>query len=406
MRRSESARGLYQSARKWIGAILLAAVCIPALAAKPTLPPQWTRLVGMFDSTLKDGLVVGGSVALVENGRIVARHDYGFADQAQGKRVDADTIFHWASNTKTINAITVMQLRDRGMLSLDQPVTRHVPELRRVHNPFGSMDDITIRMMLNHSAGFQSPTWPYRTGADWEPFEPTQWEQLVAMMPYMAVEFPPGSKFSYSNPTWLYLARTLEELTGDPWEYYVQKNVFTPLGMTRSYFGHTPPHLRAQRSSRYLVTRDADGKLVTQDLGGEFDPGITIPNGGWNAPLADVAAYIAFLTGATGGDAQVKQRYDSVLQRSTLAEMWQPSKFPSTSSDKESVGLGFFLSEQGTRRVVGHTGSQGNFLSFFFCDPASGRGIIGALNTGNGAQSPNEPTTFARIMSQARQVFD
>lgn len=406
MRRSEQGVRRYRTASRWIFAIVLTAVCAPSLAAKPALPPQWVRLIDMFDSTLEQGLVVGGSVALVENGRIVARHDYGFADRARGKRVDADTIFHWASNTKTINAITVMQLRDRGLLTLDQPVTRHVPELRRVHNPFGAMDDITIRMMLNHSAGFQGPTWPYRTGAAWEPFEPTQWEQLVAMMPYMAVEFLPGSKFSYSNPTWIYLARTLEELTGDPWEYYVQKNVFTPLGMTRSYFGQTPPHLREQRSSRYLVTRDAEGKVVTQDFSGEFDPGITIPNGGWNAPLTDVATYIAFLTGATGGDAQVKQRYDSVLQRSTLAEMWQPSLPSSNTGGTESVGLGFFLSEHGARRVVGHTGSQGNFLSFFFFDPASGRGIIGALNTANATLPPNEPSIFSRIMSQARQVFD
>lgn len=403
MKRNELRR--YWAVSQWILAIVLTAFCAPSLAAEPALPPQWTRLVDTIDNTLEKGRVVGGSVALVESGQIVARHDYGFADQAHGKRVDADTIFHWASNTKTINAITVMQLRDRGMLSLDQPVTRHVPELRRVHNPFGAMDAITIRMLLNHSAGFQGPTWPYRSGADWEPFEPTSWEQVVAMMPYQQVEFLPGSKFGYSNPTWIYLARTLEDLTGDPWEYYVQKNVFTPLGMTRSYFGHTPPHLRAQRSSRYLVTRDADGKVVTQDFGGEFDPGITIPNGGWNAPLADVATYIAFLTGATGGDAQLKQRHDSVLQRSTLSEMWQPS-LPPSDGDKESIGLGFFVTEQGARRVIGHTGSQGNFLSFFFFDPASGRGIIGAFNTADATLAANEPSTFSRVMSQARQVFD
>jgi CubicO group peptidase (beta-lactamase class C family) len=391
--------------RRWMVAVSLLALCAPSMAAKPALPAPWTQLVGMYDATLEKDRMVGGSIALVENGKIVARHDYGYADKANGRRVDADTIFHWASITKTLNGIAVMQLRDRGQLSLDEPITRYVPELRQMHNPFGSMDAITIRMLLTHSAGFQDSTWPYRRYLDWEPFEPTRWEQLVAMMPYQEIEFAPGSKSSYSNPAWIYLARALEDLSGDPWKYYVQKNIFTPLGMSRSYFGHTPPHLRAQRSSRYMVSKGEDGNIVMQDLGGEFDPGITIPNGGWNAPLADVATYIAFLTGVTNGDAQVQQRYDSVLKRSTLEEMWQP-RFPSEMWEKtEQMGLAFFLSEHGTHRIIGHTGSQAGYSTFFYCDPLSKRGIIGAFNTANGARG-EEPSAMSIIRNNAVKVFD
>jgi N-acyl-D-aspartate/D-glutamate deacylase len=83
--------------------------------------------------------MVGGSIALVQDGRIIAHHEYGYADQAGGRKVDPGTLFHWASNTKTLNAISIMQLRDRGLLRLQDPVTRYVPELRQVHNPFGSM---------------------------------------------------------------------------------------------------------------------------------------------------------------------------------------------------------------------------------------------------------------------------
>ena len=106
-----------------------------------------------------------------------------------------------------------MQLRDRGLLTLDDKVTSYIPELRQVHNRFGSMDAITIRMLLSHTAGFQDPTWPYKAGKSWEPFEPTRWEQLVSMMPYQEIDFRPGSQFGYSNPAFIYLARIIERLT-------------------------------------------------------------------------------------------------------------------------------------------------------------------------------------------------
>ena len=407
---------LSRRSRGWLVAVAFAALSTPALAAKSTVPVAWVELVGMFDSALETEGVVGGSIALVENGKIVAHREHGYADRAKNRRVDPDTIFHWASITKTINAITVMQLRDRGLLSLDDPITRYVPELRRVHNPFGSMDAITIRMMLKHTAGFQGPTWPYVTGASWEPFEPTRWEQVVAMMPYQQIAFAPGSQFGYSNPSWIYLAHALEDLSGDPWEYYVQKNVFAPLGMSRSYFGRTPPHLQSQRSSRYRIKKGADGAPITEDSGGEFDPGITIPNGGWNSPLADVAAYIGFLTGANSRDAAVKQRYDSVLKRQTLEEMWlperpsvtwQPQQSPVTLRDETvKLGLAFFVSDRDGRRVIGHTGSQGGFTAFFHCDPVSGRGVIGAFNTGNDTLAPGAPSAFSKLRTQALKVFD
>ncbi|HKU13588.1 MAG TPA: serine hydrolase domain-containing protein [Steroidobacteraceae bacterium] len=363
----------------YAASLLLTLSAVSARADSQPLPPKWQQLVGMFDKTLAKNGIVGGSVALVENGRIVARHHYGYADREQQRKVDNDTIFHWASITKTLNGIAMMQLRDRGLLTLDDPVTRWVPELRLMHNEYGSMDAITIRMLLNHSAGFQAPTWPYKEGAPWEPFEPTRWEQLVAMMPYQKVDFAPGTKFSYSNPAWIYAARILESLTGDQWQYYVHKNIFMPLGMSRSYVSYTPEYLKPHRSNRYIVETGKDGKQQAVDYGPEFNPGITIPNGGWNSPLDDVAAYIAFLTDATGGDRDKQARFAAVLRRSSLEEMWQP-QLP-LENGHGHIGYAFFLLDDVAPGIVGHTGGQGGFSSFFYINRQTGRGIIGAYNT-------------------------
>jgi len=190
---------------------------------------QWSAFTQKFDALTDQEKIVGAGIVLVRDGRIVAHHEHGLADRAQGVRVTAQTIYHYGSITKTLTAIAIMQLRDRGRLSLDDRITTYIPELRQVHNPFGSMDAVTLRMLMSHSAGFQDPTWPYKKGKPWEPFEPTTWNQLVAMFPYQEVAFEPGSRYSYSNPGFIYLARVIEQLTGDPWESYIQKNIFSPL---------------------------------------------------------------------------------------------------------------------------------------------------------------------------------
>jgi CubicO group peptidase (beta-lactamase class C family) len=367
---------------------LIIALIVPSVtrAQRPprmtsSAPAEWSTFTRAFDEFATADRIVGGATILVRDGHVVAHHEYGFADREAQQRVDERTIFHYGSITKTLCAIAVLQLRDRGRLSLDDRVTSYLPELRQVHTAYGSMDDVTIRMLLSHSSGFQNPTWPYGRGRAWEPFEPTRWEQLVSMMPYQELLFAPGSRYGYSNPAFIYLARIVEQRTGDAWQTYVQKNIFAPLGMTRSYFGVTPYHLAADRSNNYTVRRDG---VVPN--GREFDPGITIPNGGWNAPLADLATYVAFLTGATHGDAATARRYDLVLPRATLEEMWRPIvPVDPVVSAAGSTGLGFFVHPRtdgaSAPLLVGHWGEQAGFRALMYFDPRTTTGIVAVVNT-------------------------
>ena len=83
--------------------------------------------------------IVGGSLMLVRDGRILARQNQGYQDLDRKVPVDDKTIYHWASITKTFTGIAIMQLRDRGLLSLDDPVVKYVPELGPRHDPFGDV---------------------------------------------------------------------------------------------------------------------------------------------------------------------------------------------------------------------------------------------------------------------------
>ena len=370
-------------------------------AQNGSAPPGWSSFTRLLEAYADSDRVVGTSALVMRDGKILARHSYGFADKAAGRRVDDRSVFHWGSITKTLTAVAIMQLRDRGILSLDDKIIRWVPELRAIHDPYGMIDSITIRMLLSHSAGFQAPTWPWTKGEAWEPFEPTTWDQLVAMMPYQRLLFKPGSRYSYSNPGFVYLARIIEKVSGDPWASYVQKNILSPLNLDRSYFGNTPYHLASDRSHNYYVRRDSVTRRDSViDNGADFDPGITIPNGGWNAPLDDLAAYLAFLTNSPVPGVP-KERYEIVLRRASLEEMWRPVVATGPDGIASSwMGLSFFGTRPEGVTVMGHTGSQAGFRAFMYFDPAKRTAILVAFNTTMRGSTPGARAA-QRAMTEA-----
>ncbi len=372
--------------RRLVPLVLAVLAGAPELGAQAGVPKAWDAFTAAFDRHLAGDSIVGGSVVLLREGRVIARHDAGWQDRDRGERAGPGTIYHYGSITKTLTAVAIMQLRDRGLLTLDDRVTDYLPELRQVHDPWGSMDDVTIRMLLSHSSGFQNPTWPWGGTEPWQPFEPTRWEQLASMMPYMELRFAPGSRYGYSNPAFIYLARILEQLTGTPYESYIQKNIWTPLGMARSYFGATPYWLAASRSNRYTLEQDSAGARVVEH-GRDFDPGITIPNGGWNAPLDDLVTWARFLMDTPAPDSAVTARYPTVLSRASLEEMWRPVVAVSDSAIAPGdMGLSFFLMRAGPDTLVGHTGEQGGFRAFLFFDRRTATAVIGVVNTINDAE--------------------
>ena len=348
-----------------------------AAAASAALPAA-SEFRDFYRSALHRNGIVGSSFLLLHNNTPILRESYGYSDLSTKKPVDSNTCYHWASITKTFTGIAVMQLRDAGRLKLDDPAVEYVPELRQVYDPYGSVDSITIRHLITHSAGFRNPTWPWRTET-WQPFEPTKWSQIVAMLPYTKVEFEPGSRHSYSNLGVVFLGQIIERLTDDDYEVYIDKNILKPLAMDESYFDESPHHLLAYRSHSYFLER---GKLSEAKF--NFDTGITVSNGGLNSPFGDMQKYLEFLLGNPESPL-----YETVLKRSTLEEMFQKQlDVPSSDSSQlagmqgaDSIGLAFFRHEERGRIYIGHGGNQNGFLSHFYLDLSSRSAYLVAYNT-------------------------
>ncbi len=356
----------------------------------------WRDASALYRQRVEDAGIIGSSLWFADRGRILGKELYGLADVETQRPVSDATIYHWASITKTFTGIAIMQLRDRDLVHLDDPIVHYLPELRAVHNPFGGMDEITIRHLMSHSSGFRGPTWPWGGEEPWHPHEPTAWSQIVAMLPYTRIHFEPGSRYGYSNPAIIFLGRIIEQITGDDYEVYVDKNILKPLGMYRAYFDGTPYHLLGDRSNNYYVT---DGQVSANGL--DFDTGITVSNGGLNAPIPDMIHYLTFLAGDAsypGAD-----RYGHILATRSLEEMWQIQvEMPAEgeSALREAMGLTFFVLRHRDLRVIGHTGGQKGFVSFFYVDPESGAAAIAAFNT-LGIASDGDPRPDTRRVLRA-----
>jgi CubicO group peptidase (beta-lactamase class C family) len=356
--------------------------CVPETAGA-----QLNAFHAKFDSVLTRHGVVGGGFAFLHHTKPQTLHFFGEARNDNHQRVDADTAYNWASITKTMTAIAILQLRDCGKLSLDDPAVRYVPELSEVHDEYGPIDAITVRHLLTHSAGFRNPTWPWdcddAKNCDWQPFEPTRWAQVAAMLPYTHIAFKPGSRWSYSNLGYVFLGQIIERLSGDDFEVYIDKNILKPLGMTASYFDRAPYFLEQHVAASYLR---AGQTLTPQPF--DFDTGITTSNSGLKAPISDMAKYARFLIGDPANPL-----YDIVLKRTSLEEAWkgelpvanpgEPAT-PYTSGPRGAhplMGLGFFVMEVEGRRFIYHDGDQGGFSSELLIDPTGGSASILAVNT-------------------------
>jgi CubicO group peptidase (beta-lactamase class C family) len=378
---------------------MLRALPFVALLAVPFVQPtsftdRWAKVAAFYRQRLQQAGIAGSSLVFVKDGAIAAKLFEGFQDASAKRPVDEQTIYHWASITKTLTGVAIMQLRDRGLLTLDDPVINYVPELREVHNPFGDMSRITIRQLMSHSAGFRAATWPWGGDRRWHPFEPARWEQLVAMLPYTEVLFEPGSKYSYSNPGVIFLGRIIEHFSGDPFEVYIAKNLFMPLGMTRSFFDRAPYHLVAHRSHSYERT---DGEIA--ELPFDFDTGITVSNGGLNAPMGDMATWLAFLIGQPA-PGRTGDQFDQVLKRSSLEEMFTP-QLPARDGEGGSgadvhAALSFFVERHGGTELVGHSGDQNGFISHLYFHRPSRSGYIVSFNTN--ARSKSDPARTTRAV--------
>ncbi len=207
-----------------------------------TLPKIRQRIF----ATLSDHHLPGVAVAIVRDQELAWAEGFGLADIATKRAMTPDALFGVASISKTFTALAIMQLRDAGKLSLDDPLLKFIPEFKAVTCRYGRLEDVTLRRLLTHLSGLvgESPT-PHWRSAEF----PTMAE-ILASLAHSALVIEPHSAFKYSNLGFALLGEVVARISGRPFVEYARKEILEPLGMTASCF--TLEEAGARMATGYL----------------------------------------------------------------------------------------------------------------------------------------------------------
>jgi len=298
---------------------------------------RWADFEGFVYRAMVDHLIPGTAVAVWQDGAVAYSRGFGLRNRESHEPVLPDTMFGIASITKSFTVMALARLQDRGLLSLDDPVIRHLPEF---FIQGADMEQVRIYHLLSHTTGLPPlaglgratresikdyPTWegskpapaassttastsptPAPTASPAVPAGPVHGQPGQTAVDYSSyltylrnqpVELygAPGEYFSYSNDSYVVAGAVVERASGMPYHDYMKKEVFAPLGLTRTTFSLA--ELAQMPNVTRLYFNNKRGE--TLDVPQWQDVGIYDAGGGIKSTVLDLTKYASVY--ATGG---------------------------------------------------------------------------------------------------------
>ncbi|MDA9773955.1 beta-lactamase family protein [Saprospiraceae bacterium] len=190
-----------------------------------------------FEKLLKKKKVVGASVAIVDNGKVVFADGFGFEDREKGIRASAQTMFRIGSITKNFTALAVMQLQEKGLLNIEESIKVYLPELT-MESGFGDEKILTIKSIMAHISGLPSDILNGMMSS-----EPPSIEWAIQNLNQFVSSSPDNYAMSYSNVGYGLLGELISRVSGMTYGDYLTRNIFEPLEMNNSFCGINPKKL-------------------------------------------------------------------------------------------------------------------------------------------------------------------
>lgn len=335
------------------------------------------RIEALMSQGFKDLKVPGLSYAVIIDGDVVLARGLGVANAATKAPVTEDTAFRIASMTKSFTALAVLKLRDAGKLSLDDPVARHVPELRNWAPATADAGPLTLRHLLAHSGGLPEDN---PQGDRQLALTPAQFSAWIAGAVPLAAA--PGSAFEYSNLGYMLLGRVISNVALRPYQHYIREEILLPLGMSSTTWS----------AAAVPADRLAQGHRP-QDQGFETEPLLEDGEGGAMGGLIttprDLARFVGAMLAAwpprdaAEGPPALRRTLREMQLGQGLPGLWMGRRLPGGPAAALAYSYGFGL-QSGTHckwgRQVDHSGGLPGFGSLMLWLPDHGVGVITMTN--------------------------
>jgi D-alanyl-D-alanine carboxypeptidase len=333
--------------------------------------------------------VPSASVAVIKDGTLAYSHAYGSARLDPSTPATAEMRYKIGSVSKQFTATAILMLAEEGKLSLDDPVSRFVPDLTRAK-------EVTIRQLLSHTSGYQD-YWPQ----DYVPpfmLTPITADEIMTRWARKPLDFDPGTKWQYSNTNYVIAGVIVEKASGTPLLRFLSTHIFEPLGM-QSVVNIDQDHLADTDPTGYM--RYALGPLRPAPREGK----------GWLFAAGELAMPVSDL--AKWDIAMMNQR---LLKPSSYREMQKDVLL--LNGTATSYGLGITVRSQAGRRMLEHSGEVSGFTAENIVFPEDRAAIIvltnqDAVNAGSQIARKIAPLLFtgntaviAEKVERARKVLE
>ncbi len=340
------------------------------LAAETPRLPEVSQAMRAF---VDDGTVAGVVTLVARGEQILHLEALGLRDREAQDPLRTDDLFWIASMTKPMTATALMILQDEGRLSVDDPVSKYLPEYAevRLENGERPSQPVLIRHLLTHTAGL--------TALERRPPPDTRsLEEQSRLMAARPLKWEPGTRWEYGWGLQV-VGRIIEVVSGQPYDVFMQQRIFDPLKMTRTTF-HLTPELRMRLAQVYKLNESRTGLVPAEHRYVAADPEARqtpMPSGGLFSCAADVHRFYATIL--RGGEWNGTR----IVSREAVQQMTTPQVGDLTTGFTPGCtwGLGWCLvrQPQGVTATLspGSFGHGGAYGTQVWVDPV--RGLVTVL---------------------------
>jgi CubicO group peptidase (beta-lactamase class C family) len=308
------------------------------------------RLSGFDDfveNTMKEWKVPGLALSVVKDGELIFSNGYGYRDPEKGLKMDADTLYRMASNSKAFASMSLAMLVDEGKLEWDKPVRNYIPYFK-LKDPYAT-EHVTPRDLLCHRTGL-----PAHDGAQFKTRK-----EMVENLQYLEPSYPIRTKLQYNNKMYMVAGHLVDCISGQSWESFIKEKIFDVIGMEKSNFSFFKSRLSGNFAECYYLK---DNELKKYKTNKEFDPEHIFPGspaGGINSTANEIAKWM--ILQLNKGEYNGKR----IVSEKAFAEMHSPQMIDNWNSPYEehgesSCGLGWFIWSYRGHKVVLHGGFFGS----------------------------------------------
>ncbi|MBA4534121.1 cyclic peptide export ABC transporter [Brevibacillus halotolerans] len=343
----------------WVLAFILFVYPVTQIsAATLSLSPQSLEQIESFiTKQMNTAEIPGLQVIIVEKDKTIYQKGFGYADILGNTPVTNETLFELGSNSKAFTGLAVLELADKGLLDLNDPVTKYLPWLNLSYK--GKIQPITIRQFLYHTSGV-----PFKSiGFLPEGNEEDALEKTVRTLLSQELNREPGTRYEYATINYDVLGLVIEKVTKQSFETYIKQNILHALELSHTYVGEQNVD-QTQKATGYKIGFTEPQQYNPPSFRGNTPAGYLISNG------VDIARWMKIQIGAASTGS---------FKPDLIKASHEPDRKVKPSSNGSSYAAGWEVYQSGDGEIS-HSGSNPTFSSFIVIRPTEQIGVAVLAN--------------------------